>query len=119
MSYFVGAADRVDALNKERNAAVDMDYLRHQTIPITELERAEVRALVQECSIVWAFDRHLDQFSLFHGKEMLEDIARGGPHATEFDPQETIVFEIDSSTEELEFLVAAVTVLKGSHCYGA
>jgi hypothetical protein len=83
--------------------------------PVQSLERPEVREEVCRAGIIVGRDPRTGAGSLFYGKEMLEDIAKGRQH--EFGPQRAVAFLLDFRTIELEYLIAAVQVLKGSCCY--
>ena len=84
-------------------------------IPVAELERPEVRALVGKATIVLGVDPDGNE-SIFYGRSLLEDIARRG-HTTEYGPQAVISFAVDFQTDEPEYLCAALTVLKGACDY--
>ena len=93
------------------------DELKAMAIPVRKLANPKIRKLLTKAGIIWGLDTYSGDFSLFYGKEMLEDIANG--REAEFDPQLMVVFAIDARTPELECLYVAVERLKGYCCYNA
>ena len=77
-----------------------------------------VRELFSNAHAIFTQDPKTGQRALLYGKEILEDIAKG--RASEFTEMKNLLcVEIDNSEEaqQLEYMAAAVTVLKGSCCY--
>jgi len=82
-------------------------------IPVRFLEYPHVREQVKVADVVWGLDRRSGTRSLFFGKTTLEDIVNKG----EARAVRTLTIAIDAQTDELEYLYAAVQVLKGTCCY--
>jgi hypothetical protein len=81
---------------------------------LTALQREEVRAVMKVADVIYGHDEAQGgKPVLFFGREALERIATAGRE--EF----LSVFRVsyDSRTTQLEYLAAAVEVLKGSCCY--
>ena len=83
--------------------------------PVKRIADPEVREEMLAAGVIFGCDTASDGVTLFYGKEMLEDIAKG--RTAEFDPALIMAFALDFRTSDLEYLVAAVTTLRGSCCY--
>jgi hypothetical protein len=84
--------------------------------PLTALQREEVRAEMRAADLILGHNEAQGgKPVLFFGREALERIAANGREEL------LSVFRVayDSRTDQLEYLAAAVEVLKGSHCYQA
>jgi hypothetical protein len=86
---------------------------------VSDIEKPDVREQIQRCSIILGiddsrFDKHE---TCFFVRAILEEISKG--RAAEW-PEGTEMAKIhyNQETTSLEYLCAAVQVLKGSHEYG-
>lgn len=84
-------------------------------LPLSALTNPDVREDVKSGDIVSGVDAATRDFALFYGAEKLEEIVSSGVAGA----VRHMSFLYDSRTDELEYIVAVVQVLKGSHCYGA
>ncbi len=84
-----------------------------EAVPVRTLEDPKVREWVKDAAVVLGLDTSRDELVLFYGRETLEMINRTGVA----DSLPVAVLSYDQRTDELEFLIAAVRVLKGSDCY--
>lgn len=76
----------------------------------------EVRALIRRADLIWGVDvRDLlrERPSLFFGKALLEEGVLTGRTIR----GQALLFALDFASDRLEYLCAAVQVLKGSCCY--
>jgi hypothetical protein len=83
-----------------------------------EAQEPTIRELFINAHAITTQDPKTGQKALLYGKEILQDIAKG--RASEFTEMKNLLcVEIDNSEEaqQLEFMIAAVTVLRGSCCY--
>ena len=73
-------------------------------------------------NVVWMYATDTGIPSLVYGRDLLKEISEGEkPFLLESSSRgvriKELVFLVDTRTDELEYLCAAVHVLKGSHCY--
>lgn len=90
----------------------DERRLKAIAVPVKSFEDSAFRDVVARAGIVRGLDTSRDSLSLFFGRRMLKDILAG--RAAEWGPQLVVVVAYDQRTNEFEYLVAAVKVLKGS-----
>lgn len=95
-----GGADPFDAENR--------------AVPISRFEDPAFREMVMAADVILGWDTHRRATSIFYGAPMLDLIASG---AVGNQSLGVVVVSVDSRTTQLEYLVAAVQALKGSHCY--
>ena len=91
------------------------DYFGDTPLPLSALTNPDVREDVKSCDVVSGVDSSTGNFALFYGAEKLKEIVSSGVAGTV--PRMSFLY--DSRTDELEYILAVVQVLKGSHCYGA
>ena len=96
-----------------------MDEIKEQALPFGAIRKAAVRKCLKSARLVWAIDRYTNHASVVYGRELWEDISRGGAHAEEFmirpGPPDVMVFEIDARSD-LQRLTAAVRDVK-TRCF--
>ena len=79
---------------------------------------SEMREAFTSADVIFTQDLRTGERALLYGMEILEDIQNG--RASEFtEPKSLLCVNIDNSVEaqQLEYMVATVTVLRGSCCY--
>ena len=83
-------------------------------LPLTSLADPKIQFWLEQADVVWGFDvAKNNQPSLMFGKQrMLQCIKEKKPFVAR-----VMSFFFDSRTNSLEYLIAAVQVLKGSDCY--
>ena len=82
-------------------------------IPVHALEEPEYREVLKSADIIYGVDVNSRHEFLLFGREQLQRIVDSG--VTE---QAAVAkVELDHDTDELEWVIAAVTVLKGHHDY--
>jgi hypothetical protein len=81
--------------------------------PISAFANPHFREHVADADVIWGVQTPSGEPTLFYGDQFLEGIIKTGRAKT----AKVIAISYDPATTELEFLVAAVTELKGSHCY--
>jgi hypothetical protein len=95
---------------------MDDDELFENAPHISVIQDPAVREEIKKAGVIFGVDSATGAPSIFYGKEMLKEIARG--RAAEWDAQVILAFKYDSTQgDELEYLYAAVEVLKGECCY--
>jgi hypothetical protein len=95
---------------------LDNNFDREEVYPLAALQREEVREELKAADLVFGHDEAQGgKPVLFFGRELLEQIAAIGQGR----PCRTFRISYDQRTDQLEYLIAAVEVLKGSHCYQA
>ncbi len=87
--------------------------LEKAALPLSEIETPEVRDYTKKTSLVFGLEVSTNSVIPFFGREKLEAVWQGG----KCKDMAAVCFLYDERTEELEYLCAAVEVLKGSHCY--
>jgi hypothetical protein len=87
--------------------------LVNDAIPIGKLEDPAVRQLVVDAAIVIGRDSRDGHETAFYGRPMLKYIASSQQPAA----VKVVRFVLDFGTDELEYLSAAVQVLKGRDDY--
>lgn len=76
---------------------------------ISVIQDPVVRAEIRNAGVIFGVDSATGAPSIFYGKEMLKEIAKG--RAAEWGPQKILAFKYDSNQgDELEYLYAAVEV---------
>src|SRR5258708_27976997 len=92
-----------------------MDEIKEQALPFGAIREAAVRKCLKAARLVWAIDRCTNHASVVYGRELWEDISRGGAHADEFlirpGPPDVMGFEINARSD-MQRLTATVTDLK-------
>ncbi len=91
-----------------------MDETKKDAVPVASLKDPKVRAQAKDADIIFGFDTTSGGRSLFYGKDTLARISQGGAA----EQMGVMGFLYDSKTDQLEYLIAAVQVIKGSCCYG-
>ena len=84
--------------------------------PLSSLQSPKFRDELKKAHLIFGRDKSRAHAEiLFFGKERLEKVARG---QLEFSQCDRIDIEYDQTDgDQLEFLVAAIEVLRGSCCY--
>ena len=92
-----------------------MDQGARGAIPVREIEREAVRMLIQQADVIYGYDIHKGTRHLFYGEGTLRYVAQSG----QAQHLAVLTFAVDFREEspELEYLYAAIEVLKGSCCY--
>jgi hypothetical protein len=86
---------------------------RPDYLPVKAIEQAEVRDSIKDADIILGVDNHTGEEALFYGESMLKRIVR----TDQAESAKVMRFGLDFSMSELEYLCAAVMILKGSCCY--
>jgi hypothetical protein len=93
-----------------------IDQLKARAVAVRKLEDSAFRERVKRTDLVVGFDGLTGDMAVFYGRDKLQDIAAG--RDAEFDAQRIVVFDYKNDSEELEFICAAVEILKGECDYG-
>ena len=95
-----------------------MDEIKEQALPLASIRKPAVRSCVRAARIIWAVDPWSSRASVIYGRELWEDVARGGGHAGEFfirpGPPDVMVFEVKPGPQ-LRRLARTISDLKASH----
>lgn len=78
----------------------------------------EIEDIFRNADMILTQDCRTGEKALMYGKEILEDIQNG--RASEFtEAKQCLCIDVDNSFEaqQLEYVIAAVTVFKGACCY--
>jgi hypothetical protein len=86
-----------------------------EALSLGALADPAIRERVQRAGIILGWDRRTRRLIVFFGEELWGEFLRR--HEAEWTPPFIMAFAFDSSGDELEYLVAAIKVLKGSCCY--
>jgi len=81
--------------------------------PVESLRNPSERELLKVADVVFGIDSSTGDYSIFYGRQLLKQIATGG----EVRELPSISYLYDSRTDQLELLVAAVQLVKGSCDY--
>lgn len=118
---WVDASEEVEARTAPRAAKAlscceqeDPFDTENRAVPISHFEDPNFREEVKGADVILGWDSHRRFTSIFYGAPMLDLIASGAVGGQKL---RSIAISFDSRTSQLEYLVAAVEVLKGSHCY--
>ncbi|WP_441241018.1 toll/interleukin-1 receptor domain-containing protein [Tardiphaga sp. 768_D3_N2_1] len=101
---------RIDELSvmAKANALVKVD--------IFELQHEEVRKILAEAGALIGRDKRTGGHAIFYGRETLNEFSRRNDKVAF--PRPIVEISYDNSSDQLEFLIAAVITLKGGCCYG-
>ena len=81
-------------------------------LTVHDLADPSVREQVKIADVIFGADPRTGAWDLFYGESTLKRIRDKGEEEVNL-----LFFSLDFATEELEFLVSSVVVLKGSRCY--
>jgi hypothetical protein len=87
--------------------------LSKSAMSLDALADPDCRNHVAEADVIWGVKTSTGEPTLFYGKSFLDEIIQSGKART----AKIMSFWYDPATTQLEYLIAAVSVLKGSHCY--
>ena len=112
-------SETTDHLEKVRDAIRQLEQeegfpFEERAVPIQIFQDPQSREIVKQADLIYAWDTHSKLPLLFYGERRLGDIAAGRHDGRS---QGMVVIAIDARADQLEYLYAAVEVLKGSCCY--
>jgi hypothetical protein len=87
-------------------------------IDISEIREEGVRELLSEAGAILGEDKSTGGLAVFYGKETLDLFAKQGNEPNRRFPRPVVIVSYDNASDELEYLFAAVQLVKGGCCYG-
>lgn len=108
----VGGVEHMPPVDTADSSAF-VEALKARAMPLSVLEEPAAREELKKSDLVFGYFRDTDSLEVFYGKRALEQAAASGrPFAGP-----TAVFSVSNETSEIEYLCAALQVLKGSYDY--
>ena len=86
-------------------------------VDISEIQQEGVRNLLTDAGAILGEDKITKDLAIFYGRETLEIFAQRKKEGVSF-PRPVVIVAYQNDTDDLEYLFAAVQVLKGGCCYG-
>ncbi|WP_271499863.1 toll/interleukin-1 receptor domain-containing protein [Bradyrhizobium sp. CCBAU 11357] len=102
---------RIDELN------VQLETIGNVAIDVSELQSEQVRKIMAEAGAILGRDKRTGNQAIFYGLDTLRQFSQS-KEDVRF-PRPVVEVSYDSAGDQLEYLIAAVTILKGGCCYNS
>ncbi|MDI3567271.1 toll/interleukin-1 receptor domain-containing protein [Bradyrhizobium sp. Arg816] len=100
---------RIDELNMQ------LETTGHVAIDVSEIQNEAVRRIMAEAGAILGNDKRTGAQAIFYGLDTLRQFSQVNENVRF--PRPVVEVSYDSAGDQLEYLVAAVTILKGGCCY--